>query len=139
MAWLLFSLLLFIFAYGCTPAAEESGKTDDELAAATATAQANLSALPSDLPIHANAEKLKFAAGNTYITYEVAGSVDDIVAYYRTELETQGWEKANNSPEEPFGGSLTILRSKPDKNISVTVQSIPESEYVRVLLSIIPK
>lgn len=132
-------LFIVIAGYGCARTPQEQGKTDEQIAAATATVQANLDSLPDDLPIHAEAENLKFAASNTYITYEVLGTVDEIVEYYRTELQAHGWEKKNNSPEAPIGGALTLLRSKPDKNLSITVQSIPDSEYVRVLINVISR
>jgi hypothetical protein len=134
-------VMLFVVAvgYGCARTTVDAGKTDEQIAAATATIQANLDSLPDDLPIHADAENLKFAAANTYITYEVFGTVDEIVEYYRDELQSHGWEKRNNSPEAPIGGALTLLRSKTDKNISITVQSIPDSEYVRVLINLILK
>ena len=122
----------------CAPKVE-STPSDSEVAAGTATALANLALLPSDVPIHENAINLKFAAENTYISYEVLGSLEDIVAFYRDTLNSQGWEKRNNSNEEPIGGALTMMRSKPDKNVSVTVQTIPESEYVRVLISVVSK
>lgn len=134
-------LLLFIAVagYGCSRPVETEGKTEEQIVAATAAAEENIAALPTDLPIHPDAEKLKFAAENTYITYEVPGDVDTIVEYYRTELAAMGWEKRGNSPETPLGGALTILRSKPDKNVSVTIQSIPQSDYVRVLITVIQK
>lgn len=131
-------LFVAVAGYGCSRPTE-AGQTDEQIAAATAAAQAFVEAVPTDVPIHPDAEKLKFAAENTYITYEVAGGVDAIVEYYRTELEALGWEKRNNSPESPLGGALTLLRSKPDKNISVTIQSIPNSDSVRVLMTIISK
>lgn len=124
--------------YGCARPQEET-KSDEQIASSTATVQANIDALPTDVPIHENATNLKFAAGNTYITYQVPGTVDEIVEFYRAELLALGWEKKGNSPEQPLGGALTILRSKPDKNISVTVQSIPDSENVRVLITVIAK
>lgn len=139
-AWIILLLLFVAVAgYGCAQSQANAGKTDEQIAAATATTQANLDSLPDDVPIHVGAENIKFAAGNTYITYEVLGTVNEIVEYYRAELQSQGWEKRNNSPESPLGGSLTILRSKPDKNISVTIQSIPDSEYIRVLINVIIK
>lgn len=134
-------ILLFIsgsMMASCAPQVE-SGPSDADIISATATAQANLALIPSDVPIHENAVNLMFAAGNTYISYQVLGTVDEIVAYYRDTLESLGWEKKTNSNEEPIGGALTLLRTKSDKNISVTVQSIPESEYVRVLISVIFK
>lgn len=138
------AVLLFVFfigalgSYGCARP-QETGATDEQVIATTATAQANIDALPADVPIHENALKLKFAAGNTYISYEVPGTVELIVEYYRTELQALGWEKKGSNPESPLGGAITLLRSKPDKNISVTIQSIPESENVRVLITVIPK
>lgn len=138
---LLLMVLLFVAVagIGCSGPAEPEGKTDEQLAAATAAVEENIAALPTDVPIHPDAEKLKFAAGNTYITYEVPGDVDTIADYYRTELAALDWEKKGNSPESPLGGALSLLRSKSDKNISVTIQSIPESEYVRVLITVIAK
>jgi hypothetical protein len=124
--------------FGCARPTEEV-ISNEEIISSTATVQANIDALPTDVPIHENAINLKFAAGNTYITYEVPGDVDTIAEYYRTELAALGWEKKGNSPEQPIGGAITILRTKPDKNISVTVQSIPESENVRVLITVIKK
>jgi hypothetical protein len=124
---------------GCGRPAEEAGKTDDEIVAATATVQANLDLLPPDVPIHPEAETLKFAASNTSITYIVTGDVDTITNYYRSELEALEWTKRGNSPESPIGGAITLLRVKPDKNISVTIQSIPESDQVRVMITLILK
>lgn len=135
---ILILLAVLLGVYGCARPQEET-RSDEQIAASTATVQANIDALPIDVPIHESADKLKFAAGNTYITYEVPGTVDEIAEFYRAELLALGWEKKGNSPEQPLGGALTILRSKPDKNISVTVQSIPNSESVRVLITVISK
>lgn len=131
--------LLSIALSACSRPADTNTKTDEQIVAATATTQANLNSVPDSVPIRADGENFKFAANNTYITYEVLGTVDEIVTYYRTEMEARGWEKKNNSAEEPIGGALTLLRSQPDMNISVTIQSIPDSEYVRVLITVIPK
>lgn len=135
---LLATLVGMLVLFGCARPTEEV-KSDEQIVSATTTVQAKIDALPTDVPIHEGAIRLKFAAGNTYITYEVPGDVDTIVEYYRTELQALGWEKKGNSPETPLGGALSLLRSKPDKNISVTIQSIPESENVRVLISVILK
>lgn len=137
-AMIVFGMMLLALA-ACSRPAGETQKSEDELAAATATAEANLAGLPTDVPIHPNAEQLKFAASNTSISYIVTGDLDTLVSYYRSELESQGWTKRGNSPENPIGDALTILRVKPDKNISVTIQGIPESDQVRVLITLILK
>jgi hypothetical protein len=105
----------------------------------TATAEARLLTIPEDVPIMEGAENLKVAANDTYIAYEVEGTLDDVVLYYRDQVEKSGWEKRGSSPENPIGGAQTLLRYKEDRNISVTIQSIPESTKVRILMTIIPK
>jgi hypothetical protein len=135
---LLILLLAVLTMVACGPKAE-SGPSDAEILAGKETAQANLAVLPPDVPIHENAVNLRFAASNTYISYEVLGTLDDIVVYYQDALRDEGWEKRNNSNEESIGGAVTLLRGKPDRNISVTIQLIPESEFVRVLLSVISR
>ncbi len=136
---MLLSTMVLTILVGCSRPSDGPEKSEDEIAAATATAEANLAGLPTDVPIHPNAEQLKFAASNTSISYIVTGDLDTLVAFYRTELEAQGWEKRGNSPESPIGDAITLLRVKPDKNISVTIQGIPESDQVRVLITIILK
>lgn len=135
----LFIIVVSFVLYGCSRPAEDTGKTDTEVAAATATTQANLASLPADVPIHPEAEEIKFAAQNTNISYIVSSGLDANVEYYRVELEAQGWTRRGNSPENPIGDAITLLRVKPDKNISVTIQGIPESEQVRVLITLILK
>jgi len=132
-------LLMFSILAACSREVESSAPSDTDVAAGTATALANLASLPPDIPIHDSAINLKLAAENTYISYQALGTPEDIVAYYRDALESQGWERRNNSIEEPIGGATTLLRSKTDKNISITIQSIPESEYVRILISVVLK
>ena len=136
---ILFIVVMSFVLYGCGRPAEETEKSDTEIVASTATTQANLDSLPADVPIHPQAEELKFAAQNTNISYIVSGGLQANVDYYRAELEAQGWTKRVNSPENPIGDAITLLRVKPDKNISVTIQGIPESDQVRVLITLILK
>lgn len=139
IAFIIFVTAIALALAGCSRPAAAPDKTDEEIAAATATAIANLASLPTDVPIHPEAETVKFAAQNTNISYIVTGDVESISNYYRAELETQGWEKRGNSPENPIGDAITLLRVKPDKNISVTIQGIPESDQVRVQITLILK
>ncbi len=136
---LVLAIILLTALVGCSRPTEGPEKTDAEVVSATATVQANLDSIPADVPIHPQAETLKFAAANTNISYIVSGGLQGITDYYRTELEAQGWTKRGNSPENPIGDAITLLRVKPDKNISVTIQGIPESDQVRILITIILK
>ncbi len=131
-------MVLVLVLSACVGRSEQT-QTDDEIAAATATAEAMASTIPTDVPIREGALNLKLAANNTYISYEVLGTVDEIVEYYKAEMLSLGWEKRGASPEAPIGGAITLLRYKPEKNVSVTIQSIPKRENVRVLITVIPK
>ncbi|HXF85088.1 MAG TPA: hypothetical protein VNK49_06835 [Anaerolineales bacterium] len=134
-------VILIVFGMSFLSACARGSTTlsEAESAAQTATVEAGFSAIPEDVPIHESAVNLKLAANNTYISYEALGTVEEITNYYRENLEAIGWEKRNKSNESPVGGVVTLLRSKEDANISVTIQSIPESDYVRVLISILRK
>lgn len=130
-------LISIIILTACSPGTEV--EPDTQVVSRTATAEAGYSALPEDVPMHESMVNLKLAANDTYISYEALGTVDEIAQFYKENLAAKGWEKRNNSNEAPIGGAITLLRAKEDANISVTVQSIPESDYVRVLISVIRK
>lgn len=132
-------IALIVVATACgKPDAPAAGLDEGQSAARTATAEARLASIPEDVPIMDGAENLKVGANDTYIAFEAEGTLDDVVQYYRDQLEQLGWEKRGSSPEQPIGGAQTLLRYKPEKNISVTIQSIPESTKVRVLMTLIP-
>ncbi len=132
-------ILAGIMALAACGPREVAGPTEAQIASLTATAAVMQSALPVDLPIPADATNLRIAANNTYISFEVLGPLDSVIEYYKTSLAEQGWEKMNNSNEAPVGEAVTLLRSKPDRNLSVTIQSIPKSDNVRVLITVINK
>jgi hypothetical protein len=134
-------LILAAFVAGLTACGKQdagTGQEDDQSTARTATAEARFAAIPEDVPIMEGAENLRVASNDTYIAYEVEGTLEGVVQYYRDQLEQLDWEKRGSSPEQPIGGAHTLLRYKEDKNISVTIQSIPESTKVRILMTIIP-
>lgn len=114
-----------------TPAGESTPRAEP-----TATTDAN--ALPEDVPILNNAENLKVTLKGTYITYQAASTVEDATRFYQESLEAAGWERVNKN-DSGFGDSITLLRSKPDQNIAVTLQSIPGGDKVRVLIVLSPK
>lgn len=135
---MLFLVVLVLGMASCNRGGAQTELNEDQTQSATATAEAMLSAFPEDIPIMEGATDLKMAANDTYYAYIVEGTLEDVVLYYRDQLEQLGWEKRGSSPENPIGGAQTLLRYKPEKNISVTIQSIPESTNVRVLMTIIP-
>jgi len=91
-----------------------------------------------DVPILEGALDLKVTSNGTYITYAALGTVDDATQFYQEQLAALGWEQKNRQ-DSGFGDSITLLRSKPDQNISVTIQSVSGGENIKVLIALSPK
>lgn len=102
--------------------------------AATATE----AALQEDVPILEGATDLKITSGGAVINYQVESTVAEATQFYQEQLAALGWEQLNKK-DSGFGDSITLLRSKPEQNISVTLQSIAGSTSVRVQITLTPK
>ncbi|OGO26721.1 MAG: hypothetical protein A2136_00795 [Chloroflexi bacterium RBG_16_54_11] len=93
----------------------------------------------SDFPIFEGAVDYKSTGDGTYISYNVPDTTVEIVSkFYLEQLAAQGWEQKNKQ-DTGFGGSITIVRSKPDTTISVTIDTNAVNNGVRVLITLIPK
>jgi hypothetical protein len=93
----------------------------------------------SDVPIFEGAENYKSTGNGTYISYDVPDTtVDIVIKFYQEQLLALGWEQKSKT-DTGFGQSITILRSKPDKNISVSIDTNVINNGVRVLITLIPK
>jgi hypothetical protein len=104
----------------------------DDAPAATATPGPDL---PDGVPVLDNAADLSVTADGSYIAYTAAATFDDTVAFYQDQLAANGWERINQN-DAAFGSSTTLLRARPEANISVTIQSVPgDDNAVRVLIS----
>jgi hypothetical protein len=125
---------------GATTEAETPAVPQPEAATAgpAATPTENLNVLPEDVPILEGAESLEVTLDGTYISYQAPSTVDDATKFYQDQLEAAGWERVNKK-DSGFGDSITLLRSKPEQNIAVTLQSISGSQNIRVLIVLSPK
>lgn len=95
--------------------------------------------IPEDIPVVEGALELKVTAGGNTIAYQAPETtLETVTAYYQTELETLGWVMVNKK-DSGFADSITLLRKKPDRNLSITLQSIAGSQNVRVLITIVQK
>ena len=93
----------------------------------------------SDVPIFEGAVDYKSTGDGTYITYNVPDTTVEIVSnFYKEQLAAQGWEQINKK-DTGFGESITIMRSKPEMNVSVTINTNVVNKGVRVLITLIPK
>jgi hypothetical protein len=129
---------LSLLLTACGPAA--GGAPDDggdgDAPAATATVGI---AVPEHVPVLASAYDLQVTADGTYIAYKADEPYDTTVEYYQSELVAEGWEQINKN-DAAFGESVTLLRSRPEANISITIQSVPgDAPSVRVLISLTKK
>jgi hypothetical protein len=93
---------------------------------------------PEDIPQLPNPENMRVEANGTYIYYETVSTVEEAYKYYDEELAAKGWERINKQ-DSGFETSITLLRSRPEHNVTITIQAIPDSDKVRVLISLIPK
>ena len=91
-----------------------------------------------DVPMLDNPVDLKVTSNGTFISYKAEGPVETAITFYQEQLEAAGWERVNKN-DTGFGDSITLLRKKPDQNISVTIQSIAGSTQVRVQITLTPK
>ena len=101
-------------------------------------ATVDLNTVADDVPLMDGAVGLKVSLNGTYIAYQVASTIEEATKFYQARLADNGWEQLNKS-DSGFGDSITLLRSKPDQNISVTLQSISGSSNIRVLIVLLPK
>lgn len=91
-----------------------------------------------DVPIMEGADKLVVASQGAYITYEVLYTVEEVKTFYQEQLLANGWEQ-KNKVDSGFGESVTIIRSKPEYNISVTAQNLAGREGTRILITLIKR
>lgn len=147
----IFGLFLILALAACGPAVTggstggaEPPMAATETAPVAAPTAVEATATPAneiadDVPIVAGALELTVSDGGSTIAYQAPNTtVEKMVEFYATELEALGWERVNQR-DSGFGDSITLLRKKPDKNISVTLQSIAGSPNVRVLITLIRK
>lgn len=94
--------------------------------------------IQEDVPILDGALDLRVTSNGTFIRYEAPSTIEDAIKFYQDQLAVQGWEQQNKG-DSGFGDSITLLRSKGNQNISVTLQSIAGSDNVRVQIALSPK
>jgi len=126
---------LAVSACGGGGATEEGPATGGGGAPAATATEA---ALQEDVPILEGATDLKITSGGAVINYQVESTVAEATQFYQEQLAALGWEQLNKK-DSGFGDSITLLRSKPEQNISVTLQSIAGSTSVRVQITLTPK
>lgn len=84
---------------------------------------------PADVPIMDGAYRLQTARAGTSISYQVDGSIEDVVAFYQEELEKLGWQ-ATGTGDALIGPRATLVREKEDARMSINLQYNSVGDFV---------
>lgn len=66
-----------------------------------------------DVPIMESATNVQVSVAGTNITYQVEGTIEEVVTFYQEELPGYGWEMAG-PPDNAVGFIATMLRENSD-------------------------
>lgn len=93
--------------------------------------------LPEDIPIPPGYRKLLITKDASNISFEVDGTIDEVVTFYQQELTNLGWEM-DRSPDSVFAafGSIARIMENGDR-ITISLQYNPVGEFVVVRLVIL--
>lgn len=119
---------------GAPAAPEQPAATQPEAPAEPSGPQ-----VPDIVPIIEGATNLNITGDYSYIAYQAPDmTLEEAIAFYQAELAARGWVQKNKK-DGGVGDSITMLRTHEDYNISVTIQTIPNSTTLRVLIALTPK
>jgi hypothetical protein len=93
--------------------------------------------VPEDVPIMPGYRKLSLTSDASNISYEVDGTIDEVVTFYQEELANLGWEMSR-SPDKTYSAFGTLSREKESGDrITISLQFNPIGEFVVVRLVIL--
>jgi hypothetical protein len=128
------SILILIFGLsGC----QKNEQTALEIANATATAEGIFLSIPEDVPVMADAFDLRVSSTGNSISYRVQAKFEDVIQYYQEQTIALGWEQLGG--EQIMMESITMQRQKSDKNMSILISTVKDSDEVLVRLMIASK
>jgi len=87
-----------------------------------------------DVPIVDGAYQVQ--KGKSSIIYQVDGSIEDVVAFYQTELPNYGWE-LSGPPDNAIGAIATMLRENANEDLlAINMQYNNVGDFVRVTITL---
>jgi hypothetical protein len=114
----LLALSLALASAGCATVADAR----QDLAGATATAGAILALVPVDVPVMQTARELHVSSTGNSISYRVAADFEEVIRFYQEECLALGWEQLGG--EQIMIESITMQRTKPDRNMSILISTV---------------
>jgi hypothetical protein len=103
-------------------------------AGATATAQEIYNRVPVDVPVMNGAYDLRVSSSGNSISYRVMAVFEDVIRFYQEQTVVMGWEQLGG--EQIMSESITMQRTKPDRNMSILISAIDGSNEVIVQVMI---
>lgn len=83
-----------------------------------------------DIPVMVGGRRLEVARDGSNISYEVDGTIEDVVAFYQEQLPNYGWEMTR-SPDNVVGAMATMARTnEAGDRITFSLQYNPMGEFV---------
>jgi hypothetical protein len=104
---------------------------------ATATALEMTKRLPDDIPLMDGAYDLRISSSGSSITYRVQAPFEDVIQFYQDQAAAMGWEQLGG--EQVMMDSITMQRQKPDKNMSILISAVQDSDEVLVRVMVASK
>lgn len=94
------------------------------------------SGVATDIPVHEGVYKLQAMRKGSSITYQVDTTIDELVAWYQSELPNSGWEMAG-PPDSAIGAMATMLRENGDGDrLTVNMQANEIAGFVSVTIQV---
>jgi hypothetical protein len=92
--------------------------------------------VPVDIPVPEEAYQLQVVRQGRIVSFQMDGTIDDLVAYFAENLEAVGWEQTN-SPDTNVGSVASMLRrNEAGDQMSITMQANELGGFVRVTVSV---
>jgi hypothetical protein len=125
----LISLFILVLISGIAACQNNPGPSLD-VSSSTATAQEMFIRIPEDIPVMEGAYNLRVSSSGNSISYRVQAVFEDVILFYQEQTVVMGWEQLGG--EQIMSDSITMQRTKPDKNMSILISAVQDSDEVLV-------
>ena len=129
----LFLFFILLLLYGVSACQKNPDSTAGD-ASATATAQEMVSRIPEDIPVMEGSFNLRVSSSGNDISYRVKAVFEKVIKFYQEQTITMGWEQLGG--EQIMSDSITMQRTKPDRNMSILIAAVQGSDEVLVQVMI---
>lgn len=92
--------------------------------------------IPNDLPVMEGAYEIQAGHSGQNVSYQIDGTVEEVLAYYQEELPKFGWE-LSGPPDNAIGSIGTMLRENvAGDRLTINMQSNVVGGFVKLTITI---